>query len=290
MAQLTIEDIERLAAIYSEAPEKLRPADLKHLVDSIVRTSENPTGTEEKQVPDGYLSLREVENSLDRRMWAGVGRAVLAKQFQRDTKQMNKRSIGFGARRDRVATSLRAAFFAGKLMLYVTADEARFRERFKEVPSWAKEPMPVPKELLGRVFVKGRLSGTFAIRPSRKLVSNDQLFALLNCGHLVVRECDYKRWGRSEHRKRRWPSQSTSDARPVGRPKKLNHRLNNAILEITREQVWNGERHPIAKLHRLLKEKGMDVPSVDTLVRIVDELFAITGESGLRRRHHVRRK
>ena len=289
MAELAIEDIERLAANYSETPEKLSATDLKQLVDAIVRTSKKPTGTEEKQVPDGYLSLREVENSLDRRMWAGIGRAALADQMLRDTKQMHTRSIGFGARRDRVATSLQAAFFAGKLTLYVAADEARFRERFKQVPSWAKDPRPVPKELLGHVFVKGRVPASFAIRPSRKLVSNDQLSALLNCGHLVVRISDYKRWIRSEHRKRRWPSQGTADARPVGRPKKSNNRRRNAILEITREQLWNGGRHPIAQLHRLLKEKGVDVPSVDTLVRFVDELFAITGKSGLRRRHRVRR-
>jgi hypothetical protein len=290
MAKLTIEDIERLAAHYSEAPEKLSAAELKQLVDGAARFSKKRTGTEEKQAPDGYLSLREIENSLDRRMWARIGRAALVEQVRRDAKQTNKRRIGFGARRDRVAASLQAAFFAGKLTLYVAADESRFRERFKQVPSWAKEPMPVPKELLGHVFVKGRLSGTLAIRPSRKLIRNDQLFALLNCGHLVVRESDYKRWGRSEHRKRRWPSQNTSHVRPVGRPKKLNIRLRNAILEFTREQVWNGKQHSIAKLHRLLQEKGSDVPSDDTLVRVVDELFAETGEPGLRRRHRVRRK
>jgi len=289
MAELAIEDIGRLAASYCRAPETLSATDLKQLVDAIVRSSKKATGTEEKQAPDGYLSLRELENSLDRRMWAGFGRAALADQVRRDTKQMNKRSIGLGARRDLVATSLQAAFFGGKLTLYVAADEARFRERFKQVPSWAKEPMPVPKELLGHVFVKGRLSATFAIRPSRKLVGNDQLLALLNCGHLVVRESDHKRWVRSERRKRRWPSQNTADARPVGRPKKSNNNLRDAILKTIREQVWNGERHPIAKLHRQLTENGVDVPSVDTLARVVDELFAVTGETGLRRRHRVRR-
>jgi hypothetical protein len=290
MAKFTIEDVERLAARYSIAREKLGPAELKQLVDGAVRFSKELTGTEEKRAPDGYLSLREIENSLERRMWAGIGRAALAEQVRRDAKQTHKRSLGLGARRDRVATSLQAAFLAGKLTLYVAADETRFRERFKEVPSWTKEPMPVPKELLGHVFVKGRLSGTLAIRPSRKLVRNDQLFALLNCGHLVVRESDYKRWGRSERRKRRWPSQNRSDARPTGRPKKSNSPLRNAILEITREQVWNGELHPIAKLQGLLKDKGMDVPSVDTFGRLVDELFAITGEPSLRRRHRARRK
>ena len=255
MAELTIKDIERLAAIYSEAPEKLSGTDPKRLVDAMVRTSKKPIGTEERRLPDGYLSLREVENSLDRRMWAGFGRGELAQQVLRNAKQMNKRSIGFGARRDRVATSLQAAFFAGKLTLYVAADEPRFRERFKELPSLAKEPMPVPKELLGHVFVKGRLLGTFAIRPSRKLVRHDQLFALLNCGHLVVREGDFRRWVQSERRKRRWPSQHASDARPVGRPSKLNAQLRNAILEMAQGQGWNGDRQPISKLHRRLNDK-----------------------------------
>ena len=223
------------------------------------------------------MSLRKVENSLDRRMWAGVGRAELAQQARRE--QKNKRSIGFSPRRERVARSLHAAFFTGKFTLYVAADEARFRERSNRIPSWAKDPMPVPKELLGHVFVKGRLPATFAIRPSRKLAGNDKLFALLNCGYLVVREGDFKRWLRSEHRRRRWPSQNLSEVqtRPVGRPNMVNPRLRNAILEIARDQVWMGDRQPITSLHRLLNDKGLDVPSVDTIARIVDELSALTG-------------
>ena len=109
-----------------------------------------------------------------------------------------------------------------------------------------------------------------------------------------MRKSDFRRWVQSERRKRRWPSQNTSYARPernpVGRPSKLNDQLRNAILEIVRGQVWVGDRRPITELHRLLSARGLEVPSVDTLGRIVDALFAATGESGLRRRHRVRRK
>jgi hypothetical protein len=281
-------DIERMARIYSETPDQLSDTELEQFVRAIASASKRQIGTEDRHILAGYLSLRAIEKSLDRRIWAGFGRAELAKGALGE--QTGKGSIGFGPRRERVATSLKAAFFAGELTLYVAADEARFRERGNEVPSWAKEPVPVPKELLGHVFVKGRLSSTFAIRPSRKRAGNDRLFALLNCGHLVVREKDFKRWVQSERCKHRWPSQKDAQRAPVGRPKRLNARVEKAILEIAREQVWIGDRDPITKLHGLLNKKGIDVPSVDTLVRIVDELFATTGEPELRRRRRSRRK
>jgi len=295
MAEFFSAEIDRLAQMYSDG--SLSEMDVKRLVDAIVHVNKKPIGIGRRPVPEGYLSLREIENSLVCRMWAGIGRTELAEQILRDAKQTNKRTLGFGARRDRVAASLQAAFFAGKLALYVAADEIRFHERCNEVPAWTKEPMPVPQELLGHLFGrdgKGRLPATFAIRASRKLVGNDRLFALLNCGHLVVREIDFRRWVQSERCKRRWPSQNAPSARPernpVGRPSKLNDELRNAILEIVRAQVWNGNRRPITELHRLLSDQGLHVPSVDTLGRMVDALFAATGKLELRRRHRVRRK
>lgn len=292
MAELTTAEIDRLAAIYSQSSKG--SSDAKQLVEAIVRISRTATGTEERRLPEGYLSLRAIEHSLARRMWAGIARAKVAKQVLCD--ETNKRSAGFAPRGACVAASLSAAFFAGKLTLYVVADEARFNERFKQVPSWAKEPTPVPKELLRHVFVqdsKGRLSGTIAIRPSRKLAGNDRLFALLNRGHLVVRESEFRRWVRLERCKRRWPSQKTAHAspkrNPVGRPSKRNGQLKAAIAKIAGEKAWNGDR-PLTELHRLLSERDLDVPSVDTLGRMVDERFAEAGEPGLRRRRRVRRR
>jgi hypothetical protein len=290
--------IERLAEIYCRRPDSLSRAELNWLVKAIPRTNRTGPHTDKTRLSKGFLSLRDIEDSLARRMWAGFGRAEVAKQVLHDAGETNKRSVDFGPRRDLVAASLEAAFMAGKLTLYVSADEAWFIERFKRVPSWAKEAMPVPKELLGHVFFKDnkgrrRLPASFAIRPSRKLAGNDRLFALLNCGYLVVRETEFKRWLRSERRKRRWPSQKTTRATPkkspVGRPSGLNSQFRAAILDIAREPAWNGERQPLTKLHRLLGDKGLKVPSVDTLGRMVDALFAETGESGLRRRRRVRR-
>jgi len=297
MEAIPAAEIERLAKIYSESRDGLPPGVINLLVNAIVRVSETAPRILTRRLPQGYLSLRQIENSLDRRMWAGFGCAKIARQFLEDRHETGKRDAGFAARRKRVMASLKRAFFARKLTLYVLADEDSFRERYKQVPSWAKKPVALTKELLGRVFVKesnGRISGTFAIRPSRKLGGSDRLFVVLTCAHqLIVRECDFRRWFRSERRKRRWPSQGMAYAipkrKPVGRPSKLSPALKFAILKAGREKAWTSAR-PITELHRLLSGQGLNVPSVDTLARIVGTLFAETGEPWLGRRRRVRRK
>ena len=153
--------------------------------------------------------------------------------------------------------------------------------------------MPVPKELIGHVFIKvrGRIPGNFAIRPSRNLVRNERLFALLNGGQLVVREGEFRRWVRSQRKKRRWPSQQKAQCskNPVGRPSKLTVQLKGAILDIIGQQAWHGKR-PLAALHRLLVERGLVAPSVDTIGRMIDDMFMEIGDARFRRRRRIRRK
>jgi hypothetical protein len=297
MEETPTAEIERLAKIYSETRDCLPPEITNLLVNAIVRVSETAPRRLTRRPPQGYLSLRQIENSLDRRVWAGFGCAKVARQFLEDRHETGKRDAGFAPRRKRFMASLKRAFFARKLTLYVLADEVSFRERYKQVPSWAKKPIPLPKELLGRVFVEeghGRISGTFAIRPSRKLAGSDRLFVVLTCAHqLIVREHDFRRWFRSERRKRRWPSQGMAYAipkrKPVGRPSKLNAALKFAILKTGREKGWTSAPS-VTELHRLLTGQGLNVPSVDTLARAIDALFAKTGEPWLGRRRRVRRR
>jgi hypothetical protein len=230
-------------------------------------------------------------------MWAGVGCVEVVTQLLNDRHESGKRNAGFSPRRQAVSTSLKKAFVSGKLTLFVLTGEAsRSYCQKQQVPSCPRNPVPLPKELLGCVFVDddhGRLPRTFAIRPSRKLAASDRLFAVLNCCHdLVVRKDDVRRWFRLERKKRRWPSQETAYAtpkrKPVGRPSKLDAALNAAILTIAAKKGWTGAR-PITELHRLLASQGLLVPSVDALARGVDALFAKLGEPALARRRRVRR-
>lgn len=295
MGESTAAEVERLAKIYSKSRDSL-PFEISKLVNAIVLVSATAPPTRARSFMPGYVSLRHIEDSLDRRMWAGFGCAKVAWQFLKDRHETGKRDGGFAPRRKSVSKSLNKAFLAGNLALCVMADKAAFRERYKQVPTWAEKPIPLPTELLGCIFVgddHGRIPATFAIRPSRKLAGSDRLFAVLNCPHqLVVREVDFRRWLRSERRKGRWPSQgrayATPKRNPVGRPRKLNPALKVAILSAGQENTWNGAR-PISELHRFLVSRGVNVPSVDTLARLVDALFAETGEPWLRRRRRVRR-
>ena len=253
-------EIDNLERRYSKSGlseiEKLR------LVRIIVRANEKPiVGPTQKRVPEHYLALAEIENSLANRMWAGFGSAELAAQILRDAGEIGKRGSGFGPRRARVAATLEKAFLSGQLTLYVAADLTRFAV----LPRWAKNPMPVPKELIGHVFIKvrGRMPGNFAM-PEPNLVRNERLFALLNGGQLVVREGEFRRWVRSQRKKRRWPSQQKAQCskNPVGRPSKLTVQLKGAILDIIGQQAWHGKRPLAARIVCLSSEVWLHRASI----------------------------
>ena len=288
MSVITTNEIDRLAKRYSKSRTGLNEIEKLRLVQAIQRGNENPVaGTTPRHVPKGYMALAEFQNSLGNRMWAGFGSAELVVKMLSAAEETGKRRAGFGPRQDSVAAARTKPFRAGKLTLYIAADPARF----DPLPSWAKDPMPVPKHLLGYVFiaVAGRMPGTFAIRPSRKVVGDGRLFAMIERGHLVVKKSEVTRWFRSERKKRRWPSQEKAQCarNPVGRPNKKAAELKAAILDIDRQQVWNGTR-PLAALHRLLVERGLPV-SVDTVGRVIGRIFAETGNPRLRRHRRVRR-
>ena len=66
--------------------------------------------------------------------------------------------------------------------------------------------------------------------------------------------------------------------------------MRNAIIALARDGKWRAE-DGIAKLHRLLCVSGRyDVPSPDTLARVVDELHQETGEPEYFRPKRSRRK
>lgn len=291
MTKLVPDEIDRLAQAYSRSRDSLSEVEKLRLVSGIARATKNAkNNTEQKQVPKGYLALVDIQNSLVRRLWAGFGCAELVRQILRDAGKSGKRSAGFAPRRDYVAQRLSEAFSTGKMTLYKAVNLTRCDKSITPIPSRAQVPMAVPKELIGHVFIKGRMPSNFAIRPNRKAIGDDRLRALLSCGPLLVRESEFRRWLKSEKRKRKWPSQRIQAElrKGVGRPRTHDARLKDVILIIAREGAWNGRR-PLTELYRPLVERGESPPSVDTIGRLVDEKFSETGVAALGRRRRIRR-
>ena len=85
-------------------------------------------------------------------------------------------------------------------------------------------------------------------------------------------------------------SRQRNDTKKIGRPLKQSERLRNAILALVRDGQWSG-RASLKELERLLSAAGYaDLPSSDTLGRMVDQLFRETGIRQLRRIKRRRRK
>jgi len=117
-----------------------------------------------------------------------------------------------------------------------------------------------------------------------------KLLRLLTLGVLLVRASEFDRWYRSERAKGKWHSQRSRSTAAVGRPAKLSHGIRSAIIALVRDSKWSAE-DGIAKLRRLLCASGRyDVPSPDTLARVVDELHHETGEPEYFRPKRSRRK
>ena len=128
------------------------------------------------------------------------------------------------------------------------------------------------------------------IRPSIKTAEgNEKLFALLTVGFLAVRASDFDIWYRAERDKGKWSSQRSKSNAGDGRPTLQTEALRNAVLALVHDLKWSG-KDGIAKLHSLLVASGRsDVPSPDTLARMVDRLHLETGQAALFRMTRTRR-
>src|SRR5260221_9211147 len=102
----------------------------------------------------------------------------------------------------------------------------------------------------------------------------------LTSGFLVVRANDFDAWYRSERAKCKWPSQRHSQRSSIGRPSTQSDAVRNGGIGLVRDGKWTA-KDGIAMVRRLLVEdsSASEVPSPDTLARLVDRLHWETGES-----------
>lgn len=241
-------------------------------------------------VPDGFLRFSDAVNRLAQGMWGGLPRPVPVQTIKHTSQ---KASVGFGPWREQAGQNLRAAAVNGELAIYVVAKPkvpSKNRALTRRSPG-ETEPAVVPLNVLKRLPTSRGGLPDHPIRPSIKTAEgNEMLFALLTVGLLVVRESDFDVWYRSERAKGKWASQRSRSKSRNGRPTKQTEALKNVILARVRAGEWSG-KNSITMLHRLLVDSGRsDVPSPDTLARLVDQLFGETGEPELLRIVRVRRK
>jgi hypothetical protein len=240
-------------------------------------------------IPDGLLRFSDAISRLAEGMWGGLRRPVPVQAIKQTDK---KASIGFGPWRERAGQRLTAAVTKGKLAVYVFAKPQPLKNRALARRSPQElEPVTVPVSVLARLRTTRGSLPDHPIRPSMKTAEGDEkLLGLLTVGVLVIRASDFDVWYQSERAKGKWPSQRSKLKIGGGRPTKQADRVRNAVIRLVRDNKWSGKAS-IAKLHRLLIASGdIEVPSPDTLARLVEQLHAETGEAEFLRAKRPRRK
>jgi hypothetical protein len=241
-------------------------------------------------VPDGFLRFSDAVSRLAEGMWGGLRRPVPVQIAKQTAK---KASIAFSPWREQAGQCLRAAAVKGELVVYVVA--------MPQIPSkiWSKtsrfpeqlEPVVVPVNVLKQLITNPRGGlPNHPIRPTIKTAGGDEkLYGLLIGGLLVVHARDFKTWYRSERAKGKWSSQRSRSKKKNGRPTKQTEAIRSAVLAIGLNPAGSSKVR-IATLHRRLIAYGLsDIPSPDTLARVVDQLHRETGEPGLFRTARKRR-
>ena len=238
-------------------------------------------------LPDGYILLSDAVTRLAEGIWGGLPRAEPLRAIKTVAK---KASIGFGPWREFAGRHLTAAVRRGELAVYVAAGAERLAQSVRG-PHCYSRPVLVPKSILNRLITsRGALSDA-PIRPTLTTAGGDaRLFALLSVGTLVVRARDFAVWYETDRSKGKWPSQRSSTKIRVGRPSRQTEALRNAIIGLVRRQEWNAQ-HGATRLRRLLVASDRtDVPSADTLTRMIDQMHRERGEPELIRKRRTRRK
>jgi hypothetical protein len=244
----------------------------------------------DRQAPEGFLCISDAVNRLAEGMWGGLTRPIPV-QAAKLTAQRG--SVGYGPWRQHAAQSLRAAALKGELAVYVVKDPQASPQECDPARVAHKGflPVVVPVSVLTRLLTSRTGLPDHAIRPTiRSVEGNEQLYVFLSVGVLAVREREFEVWYRSERAKGKWSSQRSRSKVANGRPTRQTETLRNAVLRLVREGAWSG-KSTFTELHRLLVTSGRsDVPSLDTLERLVRRLHLETGGPELFRIARVRRK
>ena len=213
-------------------------------------------------------------------MWGGIRRAEPVAKLKREEPRL---SVGWGPWRDHAGAALRSAILEGKLSVYVrpTANAEAGGQSGGQISDLTTT---VPTSVFKRLVAPRGIPTDHAYRPTLTSVGNDPiLLARLNSGILVLQKTAFDNWYRRELAKGRWPSQATRQKTFIGRPSKQTDTITASILGLVNDKEWDASL-AVAVLRQCLMDRGRnDVPSPDTLVRIVDRLYRETGNPLLHR-------
>jgi hypothetical protein len=219
------------------------------------------------------LPLSGAVSMLVKGMFAGLHQPKPLHKIKLD---YQKAPVIFGPWREQAHQRVRRAAVTGQLPVYVK-------------PLSGPGLIIIPPDVIGRLItVRGGLPDR-PVRPTMKVAGGDgQLLGMLQTGTLVVCGKEFASWYRKERRKGQWPSQrSKKEKRGSGRPTKMTTALRREVADVLRERGHAS----VAELRRILAASGRrDVPSVDTLERLVDQLHRETGEPHFFRAKRRRRQ
>ena len=234
-------------------------------------------------LPVCFLRFSDAVSRLAQGMWGGLPRPIPVRRIK-GHKQYKNVSVVFAPWKEQAGRRLSTAAIEGDLPVYIFACSNAQSDTPNAQPA-IREPVVLPRQLLGRLITTRGCFPDHPIRPSMKTAGGDKaIHELLNTGIILVRSKEFETWYRSERDKGRWPSQH-SRLKKTGRPSTQNKGLRDAVIEALREGKTS-----IAALRRRLETAGRtDVPSLDTLARLVDQLHRETGEPELFRKSSRRR-
>jgi hypothetical protein len=230
-------------------------------------------------VPDGYLRLSDAVERLARGFWGGLQRPKPLQTM--DPKYRRMVSLGFGPWKTEAESILKTAATEGKLPVYVSTESCA------AINDLESQRTLLPTTVLSRMIPRRGGLPDHTIRPSLKIACGDQkILELLQVGLLLVQAKDFNEWYLVERAKGNWPSQRSKKERREGRPSKQSEGLGNAVINFMHEKKTS-----IARLRgRLVSSGRTDVPSLDTLRRLVDRLYRETGDPVLRRMRYSRQR
>ena len=192
------------------------------------------------------------------------------------TERRQKLSIGCGPRREKAANLIRIAALAGKLKVYVTygTEHQTFEAVSPDILTLivtARNALPDHPTHIYRAPHGSSIDPAYLMRLSR--------------GTLYLSKSEFELWYRAEKAKQKWPSQQEGQKRraKVGRPR-MAPIWRERIVECVEAGRWTAQEPIVALRKQLLKyPSDAQLPSDDTLARIVDKLFPEEGDDHYRR-------
>jgi hypothetical protein len=227
-----------------------------------------------------FILLSSAVQRLAEGMSGGIRRAEPVAELKREEPRL---SVGWSPWREHAGAALRSAILEGKLSLYArpTTDADTGEQLGGQISDLSTI---IPISVFQRLMAPRGIPTDHPYRPTLKTVGNDaKLLARLLSGVLVLRKVEFGSWYKRELAKGRWPSQVTRQKLPIGRPSKQTDTITAAILRLVNGKEWDASL-AVAALRQSLTSQGRDdVPSPDTLARMVDRLYRETGDPRLRR-------